>query len=115
MDALEQFPPNKRGTFAPGLPHTGWQLLEHSRIAQWDILEFSHNSKHVSPGFPEGCARRWCSRITIRITWASLSICAERSAPGRTTKKSFTRECLALGYAWFGGNCQKSGRAHDLH
>ena len=54
MDALEEFPPNKRGTFAAGLPHTGWQLLEHSRIAQWDILEFSRNAKHVSPGFPEG-------------------------------------------------------------
>ncbi len=54
MDALEEFPPNKRGTFAPGLAHTGWQLLEHSRIAQWDILEFSRNAKHVSPGFPEG-------------------------------------------------------------
>ena len=54
MDALEEFPPNKRGTFAPGLPHTGWQLLEHARIAQWDILEFSRNAKHVSPGFPEG-------------------------------------------------------------
>ncbi len=54
MDALEEFPPNKRGTFAPGLPHTGWQLLEHSRIVQWDILEFSRNPKHVSPGFPEG-------------------------------------------------------------
>jgi len=53
-DALEGFPPNKRGTFAQGLPHTGWQLLEHSRIAQWDILEFSRNPKHVSPGFPEG-------------------------------------------------------------
>jgi hypothetical protein len=54
MDALEEFPSNKRGTFAPGLPHTGWQLLEHARIAQWDILEFSRNPKHVSPGFPEG-------------------------------------------------------------
>jgi hypothetical protein len=37
-----------------GLPHTGWQLLEHVRIAQWDILEFSRDAKHVSPGFPEG-------------------------------------------------------------
>ena len=54
MDALEGFPSNRRGTFAPGLPHTGWQLLEHARIAQWDILEFSRNPKHVSPGFPEG-------------------------------------------------------------
>lgn len=53
-DALEGFPGNKRGTFAQGLPHTGWQLLEHARIAQWDILEYSRNPKHVSPGFPEG-------------------------------------------------------------
>jgi len=29
-------------------------LLEHARLAQWDILEFSRNSKHKSPGFPDG-------------------------------------------------------------
>jgi hypothetical protein len=54
MDALEGFPVGKRGTYAQGLPHTGWQLLEHARIAQRDILEFSRNPKHVSPEFPEG-------------------------------------------------------------
>jgi hypothetical protein len=54
MDALDGFPSAKHGTFAHGLPHTGWQLLEHSRIAQWDILEFSRNAKHVSPDFPGG-------------------------------------------------------------
>ena len=54
MDAVEGFPQAKRGAFVAGLPHTGWQLLEHARIAQWDILEFSRNPKHVSPGFPEG-------------------------------------------------------------
>ncbi|HET8922219.1 MAG TPA: DinB family protein [Candidatus Acidoferrum sp.] len=54
MDAIEGFPETKRGTYVEGLPHTGWQLLEHARIAQWDILEFSRNPKHVSPGFPEG-------------------------------------------------------------
>jgi hypothetical protein len=53
-DALADFPSDKRGAFAAGLPHTGWQLLEHARIAQWDILEFSRNPKHVSPDFPEG-------------------------------------------------------------
>lgn len=53
-DAVEGFPETKRGAFIAGLPHTGWQLLEHSRIAQWDILEFSRNPNHVSPGFPEG-------------------------------------------------------------
>jgi len=53
-DAVEDFPNDKRGTFAEGLPHTGWQLLEHVRIAQWDILEFSRSARHVSPEFPEG-------------------------------------------------------------
>ncbi len=36
------------------LPHSLWMLLEHLRIAQWDILEFSRNPKHVSPKWPEG-------------------------------------------------------------
>ncbi|HTQ60926.1 MAG TPA: DinB family protein [Candidatus Solibacter sp.] len=54
MDALDDFPPAKFGTFANALPHTGWQLLEHTRLAQWDILEFSRNPKHVSPNFPDG-------------------------------------------------------------
>ncbi len=53
MDAVEGFPEAKRGAYVAELPHTGWQLLEHLRIAQWDILEFSRNAKHVSPGFPE--------------------------------------------------------------
>jgi len=38
---------------APGLA-TPWQLLEHLRISQWDILEFSRNPGHVSPRWPEG-------------------------------------------------------------
>jgi DinB family protein len=54
MDALDNFPAGKYGTFANALPHSGWQLLEHTRLAQWDILEFSRNPKHVSPAFPAG-------------------------------------------------------------
>jgi hypothetical protein len=54
MDAIDGFPEAKRGAFMEGTRHTGWQLLEHVRIAQWDILEFSRNPNHVSPGFPEG-------------------------------------------------------------
>jgi DinB superfamily len=53
-DALTGFPKSKQGVFAKGLPHTGWQLLEHVRIAQWDILEFSRDAKHDSPDFPAG-------------------------------------------------------------
>lgn len=36
------------------IPYTPWQVLEHMRIAQWDILEFSRDSRHVSPKWPEG-------------------------------------------------------------
>ena len=46
--------PELRGKKAPGLPHTVWQLLEHLRLAQWDILEFSRDRNHVSPAWPEG-------------------------------------------------------------
>ena len=37
-----------------GVPHSAWQLLEHIRLAQWDILEFTRNPKHQSPKWPEG-------------------------------------------------------------
>jgi len=53
-DAVKDLPAALRGTRAAGLPHTAWQLLEHMRIAQWDILEFSRSAKHVSPEFPDG-------------------------------------------------------------
>ncbi|MFL6263567.1 MAG: DinB family protein [Thermoanaerobaculia bacterium] len=52
--AIADLPPELRGAKAPGLPHTIWQLLEHLRIAQWDILEFSRDEKHVSPEWPAG-------------------------------------------------------------
>ena len=52
--AIEGLPANLRGAKAPGLPHTVWQLVEHLRIAQWDILEFSRNASHVSPDWPAG-------------------------------------------------------------
>ncbi len=52
--AIADLPPDLRGTRPPGIPHTPWRLLEHMRIAQWDILEFSRNPRHVSPKFPDG-------------------------------------------------------------
>ena len=36
------------------LPYTPWQVLEHMRLAQWDILEFSRDGNHISPEFPKG-------------------------------------------------------------
>jgi DinB superfamily len=52
--SVVDFPSRLRGVKPPGAPHTAWQLLEHMRMAQWDILEFSRNAKHKSPPWPEG-------------------------------------------------------------
>jgi hypothetical protein len=53
-DVVIDLPANLQGKIPSGLPHSAWMLLEHLRLAQWDILEFSRNSKHVSPAWPEG-------------------------------------------------------------
>jgi hypothetical protein len=52
--AIAGFPPELRGRRLPGAPHTAWQLLEHLRIAQHDILEFSRNPNYESPSWPDG-------------------------------------------------------------
>lgn len=52
-DVIKDLPAKLRGAKPDGAPHTAWQLLEHMRIAQWDILEFSRNAKHASPQWPE--------------------------------------------------------------
>jgi len=53
-DAVKDFPAPLRGVRPPGADHSGWELLEHMRLAQWDILEFSRNARHVSPAWPAG-------------------------------------------------------------
>jgi len=53
-EVVADIPSKLLGHRPAGLPHSLWMLLEHLRIAQWDILEFGRNSKHVSPKWPEG-------------------------------------------------------------
>jgi hypothetical protein len=52
--AIKDFPAKLRGAKPEGSPHSAWELLEHLRIAQWDMLEFSRDPKHESPKWPEG-------------------------------------------------------------
>jgi hypothetical protein len=52
--AVKDLPPQLRGKRPRGAEHSPWQLLEHLRIAQWDILEFSRNPGHQSPDWPSG-------------------------------------------------------------
>jgi hypothetical protein len=53
-DVVKGLPAKLRGAKPAKFPHTPWMLLEHLRLAQWDILEFSRNAKHVSPPWPGG-------------------------------------------------------------
>ncbi len=51
---VDDFPANLRGRVPEGFPYSAWQLLEHIRLALWDILEFSRDARHKSPPWPEG-------------------------------------------------------------
>ncbi|MGA7908586.1 MAG: DinB family protein [Candidatus Sulfotelmatobacter sp.] len=53
-DVVKGLPEKLRGVKPGGFPHSAWMLLEHMRLAQRDILEFSRNSKYVAPVWPEG-------------------------------------------------------------
>jgi hypothetical protein len=53
-DVIKNLPAKLRGAKPANFPHSPWMLLEHMRLAQRDILEFSRNAKHVSPAWPAG-------------------------------------------------------------
>lgn len=53
-DAVADFPLEAINTRPPNVPYTPWHVVEHLRIAQWDILEFMRDPDHVSPPWPKG-------------------------------------------------------------
>jgi hypothetical protein len=53
-DGIRGFPLDRIGVRPAGAPYSAWELLEHMRIAQKDILEFSRSAEYVSPKWPEG-------------------------------------------------------------
>lgn len=52
--ALADLAPELRGRRPEGAERSPWEILEHMRIALWDILEFTRDPEHVSPEFPSG-------------------------------------------------------------
>ncbi len=52
--AVNGIPEKLRGSRPKGAEHSPWELLEHMRIATWDILEFSRGNNHKSPEWPAG-------------------------------------------------------------
>lgn len=53
-DAVANFPVAAINQHPPNVPYSPWHLVEHLRIAQWDILEFMREPGHVSPEWPKG-------------------------------------------------------------
>lgn len=51
--AVEGIPAALRGVQPQGLPYSPWQLLEHLRLTQYDILEFCRNPAYVEPKWPD--------------------------------------------------------------
>lgn len=52
-EAIAGLTPELRGKKVPGLAHSIWQLVEHLRLAQWDILDFSRNPDYKEMKFPD--------------------------------------------------------------
>ncbi len=52
-NVVADFPAKLRGERPAGLPHSAWMLVDHMRITQWDILDFSRNPNYVTPKWPE--------------------------------------------------------------
>lgn len=52
--ALEGLPPEARGVRSPGLAHSAWEILEHLRITQEDILRYALDPDWASPAWPQG-------------------------------------------------------------
>ncbi len=44
--AIEGIPPDLRGIKPQGLPYSAWQILEHIRLCQLDILDFCRNPNY---------------------------------------------------------------------
>ncbi len=71
--AVKNLPAALRGKRPKGAEHSPWEVLEHLRIAQWDILEFSRNPKHQSPRGPRATGRR---RPRLRMKRRGTRACA---------------------------------------
>src|ERR1700692_1008213 len=74
-DTLSNWPLQFAGIKVAKFPHTAWMLLEHLRLAQWDILEFSRNPHHVSPRWPEGYWPESAAPPAEDAWKASMAVC----------------------------------------
>lgn len=78
--AVADVPEHLRGVVPEGAASSLWQQLEHLRIAQWDILEFSRDPAHVSPEFPDGYWPDTVAPPAGAWQWSTDAFLADRDA-----------------------------------
>jgi len=99
-DVVRGFPAKLRGVVVDGLPYSAWQLLDHMRIAQHDILKFSTDAKYKSPKWPEGYwAKKPAPPSGTAWTAAVKQIVADR----RAFVKLLQTKDLFAPFAWGDG------------
>jgi hypothetical protein len=104
--AIADLPAALRNHAVPDVPYTIWHLVEHIRIAQWDIVEFCLDPKHESPEWPKGYppkTRLWTKPAgnppsrKFSTTSSGLSNCSETRPPtySRPYPTAMGRMCFA--------------------
>jgi hypothetical protein len=78
--ALAELPPTLRNQAVPEVPYTIWHLVEHLRIAQWDIVEFCLNPNHKSPDWPTGYWPARGSSVRGRLAGRAAHHCPRPAA-----------------------------------
>ena len=95
-DAVDGLAPQLRGRRPDGFPHSAWELVEHIRLAQRDLLEFCRNPEYVEPQWPDDywprapappSAEAWAESIAAvrqdRAALARFATDAERDLTAR--------------------------------
>lgn len=78
--AIDGFPPHLRGVTPPGLPYSAWQLVEHLRIAQRDILDFTRDPRYTERQWPDEYWPRDAAPPNDATWEASIAaFCADRA------------------------------------
>src|SRR5438093_1251771 len=99
-DGIADLPPQLRGTKPSGQPFTPWRLLEHIRISQWDIVEFTQSARHVSPEWPAGYwpasdappdAAAWDKSAAQRVPFSPEPASSSRSTSPAVARRSTSR------------------------
>lgn len=98
-EVVKNFPANLRGEKV-GLPYSAWQLLEHLRLAQDDIVRFSDNKdgKYKEMNFPDDYWPKEAAPPSTKAWDASVSaVWADRDAMIRLLEKGSLTEAFPWG------------------